>query len=166
MQILHLPCIAHVPTTSTSTGNKKAYCVFAICQNSVNCDGAMEVSDHAPHRTTETWRVSPSVEMLPTPHPHPPSSSSRLLYRRGRKPRRDLRITLYFGEKLLASRLIPTLEDRSSIVHDYSSTYLYARTLHIHAGRFIQSCYLTKLSNASDYHVILITISHYPPHFI
>jgi hypothetical protein len=33
------------------TGNQKALCL-GICQNWVNCDSAMEVSDHVPHRTT------------------------------------------------------------------------------------------------------------------
>jgi hypothetical protein len=45
------------------TGDKKAFCL-GVCQNWVNCDGAMEVSDHVPHRTTGTWSVCPSADML------------------------------------------------------------------------------------------------------
>jgi hypothetical protein len=51
------------------TGNRKALCL-EICQNWVNCDGATEVSDHVPHRTTygqnNSWVVHEiPVEWLP-----------------------------------------------------------------------------------------------------
>jgi hypothetical protein len=129
--------------------NESVLCL-GICQNRVNCDGATEVSDYVPHRTTygqnNSWVVHeipaqwlpvrcetnrparaigqdsgacarnicqvldmwPKVDIssaskvgqkfgvsLPLLTCSPSAWPSQLLYRRGRKSRRDLRITLY-----------------------------------------------------------------------
>ena len=45
--------------------NKKAFCVLEFAKNWVNCDGATEVSDHVPRRTTYGQNNSWAVHEIP-----------------------------------------------------------------------------------------------------
>jgi hypothetical protein len=90
---------------------KKKRSVSGICQNWVNCDGATEVLDHVPHRTTyrpnNSWVVQQSGCLCAAKRTHQPGPSETIQRVREtfvrsphKSPRVDISNTCKVGQKL------------------------------------------------------------------